>query len=68
MEYALDDKGERIPLIDKSTGKQKVDSRNRKQWKRISVESNLMDSRETLKDIRISWAEVCNKRLSQDKK
>lgn len=68
MEYALDDKGERIPLIDKSTGKQKVDSRNRKQWKRISVESNPMDSRETLKDIRISWAEVCNKRLSQDKK
>ena len=38
MEYALDEKGERIPVIDKATGEQKVDKRNRKQWKRISVE------------------------------
>lgn len=66
MEYALDDNGERIPLIDKNTGQQKVDSRNRKQWKRINVESNPLDRKDTLQDIRRSWADVCNKRLSLD--
>lgn len=66
MEYALDDNGERIPLIDKNTGQQKVDSQNRKQWKRINVESNPLDRKDTLQDIRRSWADVCNKRLSLD--
>ena len=28
-----DENGERIPVIDKKTGQQKVDRRNRKQWK-----------------------------------
>ena len=31
--YDLDENGEKIPVIDKKTGKQKVDKRNRKQWK-----------------------------------
>ena len=31
--YVLDENGERVPLIDKKTGQQKVDNRNRKQWK-----------------------------------
>jgi hypothetical protein len=37
--YCLDDNGERIPLIDKKAGQQKVDSRNRKQWKCQTIES-----------------------------
>jgi len=31
--FGLDENGERIPVIDKKTGQQKVDRRNRKQWK-----------------------------------
>jgi hypothetical protein len=31
--YDLDENGERIPVIDKKTGQQKVDKHNRKQWK-----------------------------------
>jgi hypothetical protein len=65
--YALDAHGERIPLIDKKTGKQKVDKRNRKQWKRVTVaKKNLLDEKEFLLSLRKSWAEECNKHLSQE--
>lgn len=66
MEYALDGKGERIPLIDKKTGKQKVDKRNRKQWKRISAEQNPLDKKQFLEQLREAWAVECNKHLSQE--
>lgn len=65
--YALDAHGERIPLINKKTGKQKVDKRNRKQWKRVAVaKKNLLDEKEFLLSLRKSWAEECNKHLSQE--
>ena len=53
MEYALDENGQRVPIIDKETGQQKVDSRNRKQWKRISAEVNPLDKKETLQGLRV---------------
>lgn len=64
--YALDAHGERIPLIDKKTGKQKVDKRNRKQWKRVTVaKKSLLDEKEFLISLRKAWADECNKHLSQ---
>ena len=66
MEYALDEQGTRIPIIDPSTGKQKVDKRNRKQWKRINAEQNVLDKKEVLQNMRASWAEVCNQYLDQE--
>ena len=63
--YLLDEKGERIPVIDKTTGKQKVDKRNRKQWKRISVEQNPLDKEEALLELRAAWAEECNRYLDE---
>lgn len=65
MEYALDDKGDRIPLLNPD-GTQKVDKRNRKQWKRINVEQNPLDKKEFLQGLRESWAAECNKYLSPD--
>lgn len=65
-EYALDKNGERIPIIDESTGKQKVDNRNRKQWKRIKTISCEWDKREYLKGMRTNWANECNKYLSKE--
>jgi len=67
MAYALDEKGERIPVIDKATGEQKTDARNRKQWKRISVEVNPLDTKAFLKDLRASWAEECNRFLEPER-
>ena len=37
--YLLDEAGNRIPVLDPTTGLQKVDARNRKQWKRGMVET-----------------------------
>ena len=65
-EYALDENGERIPLIDKETGKQKVDKRNRKQWKRVDVLVNPLDTKQFLEELREGWAIDCNKHLEAE--
>lgn len=65
-EYKLDKNGERIPIIDKDTGLQKVDSHNRKQWERIKVESCEWDNREYLLQVRKQWEIECNKYLSKE--
>ena len=44
--YDLDENGERIPVIDKKTGQQKVDKRNRKQWKCHTADSTDWNSQE----------------------
>lgn len=63
MIYETDAEGNRVPLIDKKTGAQKVDGRGRKQWKRINAEVNPLDEKSMLKTLRASWAEVCNQHL-----
>lgn len=47
--YVNDENGERVPLIDKKTGQQKVDKRNRKQWKCQTVEVPTGTAGKTLK-------------------
>jgi hypothetical protein len=47
--YLTDENGERIPLIDKKTGQQKVDKQNRKQWKCQTIATNDWGSRENAK-------------------
>lgn len=63
MIYETDADGNRVPLLDKKTGQQKVDSHGRKQWKRINAEVNPLDEKKTLKDLRKAWADICNDRL-----
>ena len=63
MTYQLDNRGNRIPLIDPATGEQKVDARGRKAWKRINAVANPLDDKSTLMKLRASWAEVCNQHL-----
>lgn len=58
--YVLDENGERIPLIDKKTGQQKVDKRNRKQWKCQTVESTDWNSRENAMMWRRDLADTIN--------
>ena len=41
--YLTDENGERIPVIDEKTGKQKVDQHNRKQWKCTTIKINDWD-------------------------
>ena len=58
--YLTDESGERIPLIDKATGKQKVDSRNRKQWKCKTVSTNDWSNREKVRLWRTDFAKTIN--------
>lgn len=63
-EYARDEDGNRIPLIDKKTGKQKLGKRNEKLWKRITVQANDWNDRGNVEKWRKSWADICNCYLS----
>ena len=58
--YLTDENGERIPLIDKRTGQQKVDKQNRKQWKCATVSTNDWSSRENAKIWRKDLADTIN--------
>ena len=62
-DYARDENGNRIPLIDKKTGKQKLGKRNEKLWKRITVQANDWNDRGNVEKWRKSWAEICNRYL-----
>ena len=64
--YVLDESGNRVPQIDKATGQQKVDARNRKQWQRKTVKSNWIGERDTLLELRKAWADECNKWLEPE--
>ena len=58
--YDLDENGERIPVIDKKTGQQKVDKRNRKQWKCHTADSTDWNSQENAKIWRKDLADTIN--------
>lgn len=62
-DYALDHKGQRIPLLDPKTGKQKIDSRHCKQWKRVTVQANDWNRKDKAEQWRAAWADICNQYL-----
>ncbi len=64
--YALDEAGSRIPLIDESTGEQKLGKRNEKLWKRISVSANWLDQKEMVSQARELWALENNQFLDEE--
>lgn len=65
-EYARDEDGNHIPLINKKTGKQKLGKRNEKLWKRITVQANDWNDRGNVEKWRKSWADICNRYLSME--
>ena len=67
-EYARDENGNRIPLIDKKTGKQKLGKRNEKLWKRITVQANDWNDKGNVEKWRKSWADACNRYLSVEQR
>lgn len=68
--FERDSRGNKIPLIDPETGKQKVRVRKghgeEKLWKRKTVESNWIDTKECLFECRSHWADCCNRYLEPD--
>jgi len=65
-DYAKDENGQRVPIIDPNTGLQKVDSRNRKQWKREYVQTNDWSNRDNVELWRQSWADITNRYLEHN--
>lgn len=63
--YALDQDGNRIPVIDQTTGLQKTDSRNRLQWKRICVQETGWDKKEFIFEIRKEFENIVNDELEK---
>lgn len=63
--YCRDVYGEKIPLIDKNTGLQKVDKQNRKQWKCYKDDYTDWNKREKVEEWRFRWAEHCNMALEK---
>lgn len=70
--FKLDENGERIPVIDKKTGEQKIRDRGEKGiefvWKRETIPTNDWNEQYKAEEWRKAWAEECNKYLSQEQK
>jgi hypothetical protein len=62
--YVLDENGERIPILNED-GTQKLDSRNRKQWKRELVDSTGWNREEKVTEWRNKWETMTNKALEK---
>jgi len=58
--YILDENGDRVPLIDKKTGIQKVDRQNRKQWKCSTVPTNDWGNKDNVKIWRKDLVDTIN--------
>lgn len=63
--YCRDEYGQKIPLIDKNTGLQKVDKQNRKQWKCYKDDYTDWNKREKVEEWRFRWADHCNMALEK---
>lgn len=76
----VDEEGHKVPLIDPKTGNQKIRKRKRvaengkeyyseeKLWQTKKVTYNPLDGRELYKEIRQSWADICNEYLPEEEK
>ena len=63
--YSLDENGKRIPLIDKSTGRQKIGRDGRKMWKRETVQKNDWNDQSKAEEWRALWADIVNRKMQE---
>lgn len=64
--YELDENGQKVPVIDSETGKQKLGKRNQKIWKRVMTPTNDWNNPKNVEKWRSEWAKACNKYLAPD--
>ena len=63
--YSLDEHGKRIPILDPSTGKQKIGKNGRKMWKRETVQKNNWNSQDNAEEWRALWADIVNRKMQE---
>ena len=70
--FKLDENGQKIPIIDEKTGKQKVRVRKgkgeEKLWERVTVDTNDWNKKEKIEEWRKRWADHCNRYLQEKDK
>lgn len=64
--YKLDAQGNKIPIIDKKTGKQKIGERGRKMWQREWAKQDPLDQASSLTVWKKSWRDLCNQVLEKE--
>lgn len=64
--YALDEFGNKIPVIDPETGEQKIGARGRRIWKRVTVAANDLNAKWNVEKWRKMWSEHCNAYLEPE--
>lgn len=65
--YELDENGQKVPVIDSETGKQKLGKRNQKIWKRVITPTNDWNNPKSVETWRAEWSKACNRYLAPDK-
>lgn len=65
--YKLDPNEQKIPVIDPTTGQQKIGARGRKMWQRETVQANDWNDRSKAEEWRAAWAAECNRRLDRQR-
>lgn len=66
--YALDEFGNKIPVIDQETREQKIGARGRRIWKRVTVAANDLNAKENVEKWRKMWSEHCNAYLEPEQR
>ena len=56
----------RIPVIDKKTGQQKIGAKGRKLWERVSIENNDWNTREFVEEVRYMIQDKINEALEKN--
>lgn len=64
--YALDESGNKVPVIDPETGEQKIGARGRRIWKRVTVAANDLNAKENVEKWRKMWSDHCNAYLEPE--
>ena len=64
--YALDEFGNKVPVIDQETREQKIGARGRRIWKRVTVAANDLNAKENVEKWRKMWSEHCNAYLEPE--
>lgn len=64
--YKLDKDGNKIPVIDPKTGKQKIGARGRKMWQREWAKQDPLDQASSLTAWKKSWRNICNQVLDKE--
>lgn len=64
--YKLDAQGNKIPIIDKKTGQQKIGARGRKMWQREWAKQDPLDQASSLATWKKSWRDICNTVLDKE--